>query len=235
VRLAYDKFVKAHPEHVKGRIAYGSFLRDLGRDPEALKQWEEARRLAPANPAIWNNLGNYYGENGPVTNAFACYAKAIELDPQQPIYYHSLAQNVYLNQEEAGAYYGLKQREVVRKAQAYFRKTLELAPTNFYAAADLAQSFYALSQPLFGNLEADRKAAQALTDEAVAAWQAARKLAPDETDRQGICLHLARVQISAGRFDAARQNLAEVKAPSLAGIKAELEARLEKEIGPPKP
>lgn len=229
VRLAYEKFVSAHPEHVNARLTFGSFLREIGRDAEALKHWEEARRLAPANPAVWNNLGTFYGENGPVTNAFVCYAKAIELAPKQPLYYHNLAQNIYLNQEEAGIFYGLKQREVVRKAQELYRKTLELSPTNFIAAADLAQSFYAIRLPITGEAEADRKAAQALTDEALAAWELARKLARDDVERQGVCLHLARVQISAGRFAAARQNLAEAKDPSLAGIKAELEARLEKE------
>ena len=70
IKKEYEDFVERHPKHVNARLAFGSFLNDNNDQDGAFKQWEEARQLAPTNPAAWNNLGNYYGQRGPATNAF---------------------------------------------------------------------------------------------------------------------------------------------------------------------
>jgi tetratricopeptide (TPR) repeat protein len=227
VDAAYAQFLVRHPDHVRALILYGSFLREGGQDAEALQQWQQASRLAPTNAAVWNNLGNYYGEEGPVTNAFACYAKAIEIAPREPLYHQNLARNIFLNHAEAIQYYRLKPQAVVAKAQLHFRKVCELWPTNFAAATEYAQSFYAAQVPLTGSRPADWAAAQKLSDEALAAWKSALKLAGTEVERQGVCLHMARIQINAERWSEARKSLAEVREPTLAGLKAELEVKLE--------
>ena len=96
VEKAYKLFLERNPKHFKARVAYGSFLGDIGREDEAKDQYIIARDLDPKNPAPWNNLANYYGHNGEVTNAFDCYAKAIELNPKEPVYYQNFATTVYL-------------------------------------------------------------------------------------------------------------------------------------------
>jgi len=77
VRKLYEDFLLRHPKHAQGHIAFGSFLNDLEEESAAKKEWETAAELDPKNPAPYNNLANGFAETGPITNAFAYYAKAI--------------------------------------------------------------------------------------------------------------------------------------------------------------
>src|SRR5205085_1683954 len=49
VREAYDQFIERHPSHADIRLAYGSFLMDLGEEDEGVAQLEKARELDPKN------------------------------------------------------------------------------------------------------------------------------------------------------------------------------------------
>ena len=86
VKKAYEEFLSHHPEHIDGRIAYGSFLNEIGEEEDAITQWEKARELDPKNPTPWNNLANVYAHIGPIKKALQYYERAIELDPQEPVY-----------------------------------------------------------------------------------------------------------------------------------------------------
>ena len=86
VTQSYQDFLRNHPDSAHGFLAYGSFLNDIGEEEKARAQYENSRLLDPKNPAVWNQLANYYGEWGGLTNAFAYYAEAIRLDPTEPVY-----------------------------------------------------------------------------------------------------------------------------------------------------
>ena len=49
-RKAYDEFLQLHPDHARARLAYGSFLMDIGEESDAAKQMERSRELDPKNP-----------------------------------------------------------------------------------------------------------------------------------------------------------------------------------------
>ena len=70
IRQRYEDFLQRYPDSARGHLAYGSFLNDLGDEEAAGAQCAIAARLDPRNPAAWNQLANYYGEHGPLTNAF---------------------------------------------------------------------------------------------------------------------------------------------------------------------
>jgi len=226
VKKAYEDFLKRHSDHARAHLAYGSFLNDIGEEQAAWQYWEKGRQLDPKNPAAWNNLANWYGHNSPVTNAFKYYEKAIELNPAEPVYYQNFATTVYLFRRDATNYFKITEPEVFDKALALYRKALQLDPENFVLATDLAQSYYGIKLVKTGDTEANRKAAQKLNDEAIAAWQVALKLARDDIERQGVYIHFARLNIDAGRFEEARKNLNAVTNDMFNGTKKTLTKKL---------
>jgi len=193
VRAAYEDFILRHPKHAKIRLAFGSFLDDLGEELEAVKQWEKARDLEPGNPAAWNNLANYYGHYGPLTNAFICYEKAIEINPKEPLYYRNFATTISLYRKDAMEHYQIDEQKVFDRSLEFFQKALDLQPDNFLYANDLAQSYYGIRPPRI--------------TEAIKAWNYALKTAKDNLQKEGIYVHLARNEIMRGNFAIAKQQL----------------------------
>lgn len=197
VEESYRDFILRNPKHARVRLAFGSFLNEMGRQPEAAEQWEKAREIAPENPAVWNNLANFYGHKGPVTKAFDYYYKAIELAPFESVYHHNLAVTVYLFRKDAKEYFKTDEDGVFDRALDHYHKAMKLDPNNFELATDYAQSYYGIRPPRI--------------DAGLKAWHDARKLARDDFEREGIDIHLARFEIHAGRFEAARKRLASIK------------------------
>jgi len=124
VRKNYEDFLKRHPDSAHGYLAYGSFLNDTGDEEGAVDQYEKSRQLDPKNPAVWNNLANYFGEHGPLTNAFIDYAKAIELNPAEPIYYQNMATTVYLYRRDAMSFYHINEPQVFDKSLALYQQAI---------------------------------------------------------------------------------------------------------------
>jgi tetratricopeptide (TPR) repeat protein len=212
VRTNYANFLRRHPDSARGFLAYGSYLDDIGDEESAKVQFENASQIDPKNPAAWNNLANYYGENGSLTNAFADYARAIELDPSEPVYYQNLATTVYLFRKDAREFYGINEQQVFDKALELYRKAIRLDPDNFSLATDYAESYYGI-RPLRAN-------------DALVAWTNALNTAHNDTEREGVLIHLARVKTAAGFFDEARAQLDAVTNAFYADLKNRLERNL---------
>ena len=212
VRKGYEDFLARHPDSAPGHLAYGSFLHDMNEEDGAADQYEKARQLDPKNPAAWNNLANYFGEHGPVTNAFADYAQAIELNPVEPIYYQNFATTVYLFRKDAREFYGIQESQVFDKALDLYARALKLDPDNFPLATDLAQSYYGI-RPLRKN-------------DALAAWTNALHIAHNDVEREGVFIHFARIMIAAGRFDDAHTELNAVTNETYLDVKKRLERNL---------
>lgn len=203
----YERFIEAHPQHAKVRLAFGSFLNDIGDEEGGSAQWEKARELEPGNPAAWNNLANFNGHRGDVKKAFGYYEKAVELDPNEPVYYQNFATTVFLFRKDAREHYGITEEEVFAKAMGLYRKACALDPENFSMAAELAQTYYGITTPKLVAPAARPKAELKLADEAIAAWRVAARLARNEAEREGINLHFARWQINSDRLVEARKSL----------------------------
>jgi tetratricopeptide (TPR) repeat protein len=209
VRKNYEDFLRRHPDFARGHLAYASFLNNIGDEDAAKLQNEKALQLDPKNPAAWNNLGNYYGEYGPITNAFAYFAKAIEMDPNEPVYYQNLAVTVYLYRTDAKTFYHLNEEQVFDKSLALYRRAMQLDPDNFPLATEYAEGYYGI-HPL-------------RTNDALVAWTNTLHIAHDDIEREGVYIHLARIKMLAGRYAEARQQLDAVTNTMYSGLKDTLE------------
>ena len=227
VRKGYEDFLKRHPEHARARLAYGSFLNDVGDEHAAAAQWEKARDINPRLPAVWNNLGNYYGHNGKVADAFTCYDKAIALAPLESVYYQNLATTAFLFRKPAEEHYGLTEPQLFNRVMSLYNKALALDPGNFALAVELAQTYYGFKPPVSGDLEEDRRTEKEHYDTALEAWQRAMKLANDDVERQSVRVHLARVNIMAGNLEEAHRDLDLVTNGVFTPVKARLQKKLE--------
>jgi tetratricopeptide (TPR) repeat protein len=193
IRNGYDDFIKRHPDYAPARVAYASFLDDLGQENAGYEQLLKAKDIDPKLPSVWNQLGNYYGENGPTTNAFVCYEKAIQLDPTESVYYENFGTTVYLYRKDVREFYHLTEQQVFDKAMALYAKAMATDPTNFNLATRVAQSYYGI-KPL-------------RTNDALVSWSNTLKLAHDEIEREGVYIHLARIKMLAGQYAQAQQQL----------------------------
>jgi tetratricopeptide (TPR) repeat protein len=214
VRKAYEDFLLKHSDHIDARIAYGSFLNELGEEEDAIVQWEKARSLDPKNPSPWNNLANVYAHIGPIKKAFQYYEKAIELDPKEPVYLQNLATVTYLFRKDAVETYRIDEEGVFAKALELYQRAMKLDPNNILLATDYAQSFYGIKPLRAGD--------------AVAAWKHALTLAKSDAEKEGIYIHLARVELNSGRFADADQHLSMVKDPEMTDLRDRLKRNLEK-------
>ena len=227
VRQAYESFLERHPNHARARIAYGSFLGDIGEEQTGAAQWEKAIEIDPRQPAAYNNLANYYGHNGPVKKVFEYYEKAIALAPQQSLYYQNLATAVYAFRKDAQEYYDIGLPQIFNKAMALYHKALALDPQNFPLATELAQTYYGFKPPPSDDPAETRRAEQKHYDQALEAWQVALKLARDEIEREGVYIHIARVNIMAGRLDEAHHTLNLITNSMYDVVRARLEKRFQ--------
>jgi tetratricopeptide (TPR) repeat protein len=212
IRKGYEDFLTRHPDSARGHLAYGSFLNDIGDEDASMEQNETAARLDPKNPAAWNNLANYYGEHGPLTNAFIDYTKAIELNPNEPVYYQNFATTVYLYRKDAREFYGINEQQVFDKALALYQQAMKLAPDDFPLVTDYAESYYGI-KPL-------------RTNDALVAWTNALQIAHTDAEREGVYIHLARFKMAAGRYAEAQAHLDAVTN----SIYAILKGRIEREL-----
>ena len=208
VKHAYQHFLRNHPDSARGFLAYGTFLNDIGEEEAAKDQYENSRLLDPKNPAVWNQLANYYGEWGGLTNAFADYTEAIRLDPTEPVYYENFATTVYLFRKDAREFYGINEQQVFDKALGLYRQAMKLAPDDLVLATDYAESYYGI-RPL-------------RTNDALLAWTNCLNICKDENEWEGILIHLARIKIASGSYDDAQADLNAITNASFADMRNHL-------------
>jgi tetratricopeptide (TPR) repeat protein len=215
IRKRYEEFVQKHPNHARGRVAYSSFLGDMNDEEAAQVQLEKALELDTNNPAVYNNLANIYGHDGPTKKAFEYYQKAIDLNPFESVYYHNFGTTVYLFRKDAREFYGINEQQVFDKALDLYAKAMKLDPTNFPLASDVAQTYYGIKPTR--------------TEDALKAWTNALAIAHDEVEREGVYLHFARIKLHAERFDEARTHLKAVTNEMYFELKKRLARNIEEQ------
>ncbi|HTL17502.1 MAG TPA: hypothetical protein VL793_09705, partial [Patescibacteria group bacterium] len=213
VRKGYEDFIQRYPGNARAHLVLGNFLNDRQDEPGAQLQWEKALELDPKNPEVYNNLAGRYTETGPVNKVFEYFAKAIELSPDQGNFYHNFGDSLYVLRQRAAPYYGITEQQVFARVLLLYSNAVRLEPKNYAFARDLAQTYYSV-KPF-------------PTDEALQAWTNALTTAQEESDREDVYVHLARVKMLAGHFAEARAQLGAVTNESCLKAKTSLLQNLE--------
>ena len=226
VREAYEDFLKHHPDHARSRMAFASFLNDTGNEIESIEQYEKAKGINPKDPATWNNLGNLYAHVGPVEKAFPHYEEAIRLKPDESLYLHNFGTLLFLFRKDAARFYHLEEADIFARGIELYRKAIALDPKNFSLASDVAQTYYGVPRPAGKSPEEAQAEETKLITTALQSWTNVFHLAPGDTEREGVRLHLARWNIRASRFDDAKTHLTAITNAAFLEVKKRLELDL---------
>jgi tetratricopeptide (TPR) repeat protein len=83
---AYRQAVQSQPADWYGNLLLGLFYFRQGRDAEAQKAWEDARKLTPDNEVVYRNLAGLALRQGEFRQASDMLSKAIRFEPNQSTY-----------------------------------------------------------------------------------------------------------------------------------------------------
>ncbi len=153
IMMASGKYVDPKTEQTKSKrsdvvtnMLY--VLNKLGRDDEAFRLIQQAKKEEPDNLDLVIGEANYYLKKGDQKGFTEAMKKALELDPQNADYAYNVGIG-YLNQKEYD------------KAKEYFNKTLEINPNYKNALYGLAlvelSGEEALVEEINKNLMNDKK------------------------------------------------------------------------------
>jgi TolB-like protein/class 3 adenylate cyclase len=82
--------IRLNPRSATAHSSYGEFLLDLGRFPEAMREFESARQSDPLSVRLTFDIGAWYWFQGQLEPAVAEVQKAIAMDPANSLSYHML-------------------------------------------------------------------------------------------------------------------------------------------------
>lgn len=213
--FSYEDYLNKYPEVAAGYVSYALLLGQpvLDERKRAAALLLKANKLDPNLPIVKNQLGNYLAEEGKPLDALNYYLAAVKLAPEEPLYHYQIG--VLLTEA----------REDFLKSNAWTRATLDeamheaferasaLAPENTAYAYRFGESFYDLERPEWSA--------------ALEFWRAFEKKLASPLEKETARLHQANVLIHQDKAAEARAVLATVEAPTLAGQKQKLVARLD--------
>jgi tetratricopeptide (TPR) repeat protein len=165
------------PASLSANLFLAFYYQRQNNHEKALEYLNDAARLEPKNPIIHTEIGSSLAASGDLQNALLAYQKAVELDPENPVFYRILAGFALSHQ--------IQVRELALPAA---RQAVILNPQDPAALDLLGQSFYLLGD----YTSADRFIHQAL------------ELNPDFPPAH---LHLGMNDLLQGKMDEAYQSL----------------------------
>jgi len=217
----YQSFLESHPGFAPAMVAYGGFLSDTGRAPQAITWWEKAIRTDPGCARAYNDLGAEFADDGRAAEALRLHQKAYELDPADPLYHFNWATTCILFRQDAHDVYGWDEDGIFRHSLEQFRIARDLAPRDFEYASAYAESFFMMKQPDW--------------QEAHEAWVYCLRQPLEPVQQQRVYAQLARVCLHQARFDEAREWTEKLDAPEFQPMRRALEHRLAAATSPVAP
>lgn len=123
----YRDLVDSYPREVLHRLNLAIALDNLGREEEAMRHFEEARRLDPGRPEPYVGLAGLYERRGNLAQARDLYRKAVANAPDDALARTSLGIN-------------LAQEGFLDEAIVHFEEAVRIDPDSADAHFNLAQA-----------------------------------------------------------------------------------------------
>jgi tetratricopeptide (TPR) repeat protein len=98
--IAYREALLLDPQSVAAHYSLGAALVDDGQQDEAVREWQEAGRLAPSNPVPFQTVGRFYSLSKEPTKAIEFFSLAIKAQPDYAPAYMDRADIYYATGEE---------------------------------------------------------------------------------------------------------------------------------------
>ena len=98
--VAYRESLALDPQQAAAHYSLGAALVDDGQQTEAVREWQEAGRLAPSNPVPFQTVGRFYSLRAEPTKAIEFFSLAIKAQPDYAPAYMDRADIYFATGEE---------------------------------------------------------------------------------------------------------------------------------------
>ena len=206
----WAEYFAEHPEDVDALLIHGKYLRAVGDDEAAYKEFSKADALNPNLPVVKQQLANYEAEHGLPKFAYANLSAAVALAPDVSVYRLQLADFILFYREELIVREKFTQQALDTVMMESYRRAARLEPENSALQWKYARAFYDAGKPDW--------------NAALAQWNLVlSKFAPLNLDRQTALANKARVLIELRRDSQAREILeTQIDLPALLADKHRL-------------
>ncbi|MCU0793629.1 MAG: hypothetical protein MUE42_12450 [Opitutaceae bacterium] len=207
----YEALLTKHPDFAAGWAAYGLFLCHPAVEErrQAMALLLKANGLDPEVPVVKNQIGVLLAEDGRAIDALNYFLAASDLAPTEALYHFQIGLVLAEGRDQFLKSRAWTRATVDSSMISAFARAVALAPDRTDFAYRAAEAYYDLEVPRW--------------DEAYVAWSALAARLSGPLESQTVRLHLARVRWKQGYAADARELLASVDEPRLAGQKALLE------------
>lgn len=131
--MQYRRAIEVQPDYAESHNNYGILLAKMGRNPEALENFQAAVRITPQAVPDRMNLAHALFDKGDLQDALMQYSNVVQQESQSFDAVHGMGM-CYEKLNNSG------------KAEECFRRALQLEPDNAVANASLGRVLFALNR-----------------------------------------------------------------------------------------
>lgn len=208
----FSELVARYPDEPGVRSAHAEFLWERDDRERAVREWEEAERLAPRDAAVLARLADAHLALGRVRQCAQYFRKACEIAPNEARLRHAAGNAIFLFRH-ALTDAQTSEVQIVAEAFGHLAAAARLAPKDVEYARAYAETFYGAPSP-------DWQAA-------LSAWEHYRSISPNQDFAHA---NLARVRLRMGQYDAVIAELDRMQEPRYESLKAKIRNQIDAAI-----
>lgn len=201
IESLWTEYMIDNPRDADALIIYGKFLRSIGENSRAYAAFKKADSIDGGIAVVKQQMATYEAEEGIWREAYSHMKKAVELEPDNPVYLAQLAQLILIFRQVMMNDGGYGQSDLDAEMMSCYARAAELQPESVQAQRNYALAFY--------------DAGKADWSAALAQWEKVLSMVELNLEKQTALTNKARVLIELNRDDEAEKILEDVTLPAL--------------------